>query len=128
MTELPPIILIIEDSALIRATAREALLGAGFRVNEEENGKDGLARALRTHPNLIMLDIMMPVMDGTTMLKLLREDKWGKDVPVIILSGSKNETLATELPEEKLDYLDKENWVIDQVVERVKLRLSGTKK
>lgn len=126
--EAPPTILIIEDSALIRATAREALLEAGFRVYEEENGKEGLARALRTHPNLIMLDLMMPVMDGMTMFKLLRKDEWGANVPVIILTGTKDETMASEHPEEKLDFLLKENWVVDQVVERVKLRLAEAAK
>jgi CheY-like chemotaxis protein len=126
--EAPPTILIIEDSALIRATAREALLTAGYRVYEEENGKDGLARALRTHPNLIMLDLMMPVMDGMTMFKLLRQDEWGATVPVIILTGTKDEKFAREHLAEKLDFLLKENWVVDQVVERVKLRLQETTK
>jgi len=121
--EHAPIILIIEDSALIRATARDALLLAGFRVYEENNGKEGLARALRMHPDLIMLDLMMPVMDGMTMLKLLRKDEWGANVPVIILTATKNETMASEHPNEKLDFLLKENWVVDEVVERVKLRL-----
>jgi CheY-like chemotaxis protein len=123
METSPPTILIIEDSAFIRAAARDALVEAGYRVYEEANGKEGLARALRTHPDLIMLDLMMPVMDGMTMFKLLRKDEWGAHVPVIILTGTKDETLEGEHPEEKLDFLLKENWVVDQVVERVKLRL-----
>ncbi len=126
--EAPPNILIIEDSALIRATAREALLTAGYRVCEEENGKDGLSRALRVHPNLIMLDLIMPVMDGMTMFKLLREDEWGATVPVIILTGSKDEKFVAEHTEEKLDFLLKDKWIIDEVVERVTLRLTQSLK
>lgn len=118
-------ILIIEDSRLIRAVARDALETAGFRVNEAADGKEGLERALRAHPALIMLDLNMPVMDGLTMLKLLRKDEWGAHVPVIILTGSmKDDKLSSWFETEQLDVLLKDDWVMEDVVGRVKKRLS----
>jgi CheY-like chemotaxis protein len=51
------------------------------------NGKDGLALALREKPDLILLDISMPVMDGQTMLTELRKDEWGKRAKVIFLTN-----------------------------------------
>ena len=58
-----------------------------FSVLQATNGEEGLTVALRDHPNLILLDIIIPVMDGMTMLRKLREDAWGKDVPVILLTN-----------------------------------------
>lgn len=114
-------ILIIEDSALLRAVVRDALEGEGFRVNEAPDGKEGLAVALAEHPHLIMLDLMMPVMGGIEMHGLLRQDAWGSTVPVIILTGTKDEKIGPVLSTDPyLDFLLKENWMMDEVVMKVK--------
>ena len=116
-------ILIIEDSPLLRAVLRDTLESAGFTINEAENGKIGLETATRDHPDLIMLDLMMPVMDGMTMFKLLREDAWGKSVPVIMLTGTSEDKMTSWVNGEQLDFLMKENWMMDEVTTRVKKRL-----
>ena len=116
-------ILIIEDSPLLRAVLRDTLESAGFTINEAENGKIGLETATRDHPDLIMLDLMMPVMDGMTMFKLLREDAWGKSVPVIMLTGTSEDKMTSWVNGEQLDFLMKENWMMDEVTIRVKKRL-----
>ncbi len=118
-------ILIIEDSALLRSVASDALKEAGFHVIEASDGKEGLERAKRAHPALILLDLMMPVMDGVTMLKELRRDEWGKHVPVIILTATADDKISSWLDGEQLDFLLKDEWLIDEVVARVKSRLSG---
>jgi DNA-binding response OmpR family regulator len=119
----PPLILIIEDSELLRMAIRGTLENARFRVKDASDGEAGLAMALREHPDLIMLDLLMPVMDGMTMFKLLRKDKWGAHVPVIILTAIKDDKIASWLKDEQLDFLLKENWMIDEVVTHVKKAL-----
>lgn len=116
-------ILIVEDSALLRAVVKESLETAGFRTIEAEDGKIGLEKALSEHPSLIMLDLMMPVMDGLTMFKLLRKDEWGAHVPVVMLTGTDKEKVTSWVDGEEIDFLMKENWMMDEVVSRVKAKL-----
>ena len=80
-------VLIIEDDLALLNTLRDTLTKENFEVLKAENGEQGLTVALREHPDLILLDIIMPVMDGLTMLRNLRGDAWGKDVKVILLSN-----------------------------------------
>jgi CheY-like chemotaxis protein len=81
-------ILVVEDESVLRKSLVSALEDAKFKVLEAENGKKGLEIALKNKPDLILLDLLMPVMDGWTMLKHLRKDKWGKNVFVFILTNS----------------------------------------
>lgn len=123
----PPLrILIIEDSLLLRTVLRDTLEVAHFHIDEAQDGKEGLDMALRDHPDLIMLDLHMPVMDGITMYNLLRKDEWGKHVPVIILTATKDDKIASWLGSEHLDFLLKENWMMDEVVLHVKKALNIT--
>lgn len=120
----PQTILIIEDSTLLRAVAHDAMEGAGYRVIDAENGKIGLERALKEHPDLIMLDLVMPVMDGVTMYGLLRKDPWGKGVYVVVLTGVKDAEISETMKNDpNLSYLSKEHWMMDDVVEKIKNEL-----
>ena len=94
---------------------------------EAKNGKVGLEVALRKRPDLILLDIVMPVMDGITMLRLLRANNdWGKTVPVILLTNlspadeQRNQAIAELDP---AYYLIKSDWKINDVVAKVRERL-----
>ncbi len=81
-------ILIVEDEVIISKTYAEELRYEGFVVFTETNGKDGLKTALSKRPDLILLDILMPVMDGLTMMdKLRKKDAYGKKVPIVLLSN-----------------------------------------
>lgn len=81
-------ILVVEDERSERFALRTKLSKEGYDVLEAKNGKDGLKIAAQKHPDLILLDIVMPIMDGMTMLKELRADSdWGKVVPVIIITN-----------------------------------------
>lgn len=91
---------------------------------EAKNGEEGLEVALREHPDLILLDIIMPVMDGMTMLARLREDLWGKDAKVIMLTNlSDNEKVAETIAHGTYDYLVKSDWKLEDVVKKVRERL-----
>ena len=66
-------ILIVEDEMIINKMYAEELRSQGFLVLTATNGGEGLELALREKPNLILLDILMPIMDGLTMMSKLRE-------------------------------------------------------
>jgi len=117
-------ILIVEDSLLLRSVTKDALLEAGFIVIEAGGGKEGLDVAKSEHPDLILLDLIMPGMDGMEMYQLLREDAWGADVPVIMLSATKDEKITTWLDAHKLDFFLKDNWMMEEVVLRIRTRLA----
>ena len=80
-------ILTVDDSRTIRMILRRAFKGHDCTFVEASNGEEGLAAAAREKPDLIILDITMPVMDGATMLAKLRGDPELKDTPVIMLTA-----------------------------------------
>ncbi len=119
-------ILIVEDEDSLRKALAEKFLAEKFEVLEAVNGEDGLASVEKNNPDLILLDIIMPIMDGMTMLKELRKTKFGKDVPVIILTNSNNDdSLSESLASGAYDFLIKSNWKIQEVVDKVKERLGA---
>lgn len=119
-------ILIIEDDAIMLSTLTDNLTAEGFEIIKAGDGKEGLATALREHPDLILLDILLPVMDGITMLKKLREDVWGKDAKVIMLTNlSDNENVAEAMAYGSYDYLVKSCWKIEDLIAKVREKLKG---
>ena len=62
---------------------------------EAKNGVEGLALALKEHPDLILLDIVMPELDGMAVLSRLREDRWGKNARVLILTNLEGDAEKT---------------------------------
>ena len=80
-------ILVIEDNNEIRENTAEILQLAGYRTFTAENGKTGVETALREHIDLIVCDIMMPVLDGYGVLHLLNKNDSTKNIPFIFLSA-----------------------------------------
>lgn len=80
-------VLVIEDEKSLRDAIVEILITKNITPLTAKNGKEGLDMALAKHPDLILLDIVMPEMDGITALKKIREDEWGAGVPIIILTN-----------------------------------------
>ena len=80
-------ILVVEDEADVRAHICAYLQREGFPICEAENGAQALDRVAETRPGLILLDLMMPEMDGFTFLRLLRERPDWRDVPVVVLTA-----------------------------------------
>jgi len=120
-------VLIVEDDKSLRNALVEVIQQDHILTLEAENGKDGLKIALEKHPDLILLDLLLPIMDGMTALKKIREDSWGKDVPVIILTNvsATEETLVKDMVSYRpLSYLVKADWKIHDVEKMVKDVLS----
>jgi two-component system, OmpR family, KDP operon response regulator KdpE len=100
-----PLILVVEDDGAIRDFLHTALTNSGFRLMEALTGDEALASAGRTPPDLVILDLGLPDMDGQIVLEKLRE--WLK-APIIILSARNQETQkVTALDSGADDYLTK---------------------
>jgi len=84
-------VLSIEDDAGIGQFLQAVLSANGFLVDVAPDGKEGLARARRSQPDLIILDLLMPYKTGFEVLKELRDDPATRTVPVIILSSNNRE-------------------------------------
>jgi two-component system KDP operon response regulator KdpE len=84
----PPVVLVIDDEVQIRRLLRVTLESGGYRVFEAATGQDGLVEAAQRHPDVIVLDLGLPDMDGADVLKRLRE--WSQ-APVLVLSVREGE-------------------------------------
>ncbi|HTA29084.1 MAG TPA: response regulator, partial [Candidatus Cybelea sp.] len=83
-----PIVLIIDDEIQIRRLLRVSLEGNGYRVIEAASGQEGLVEAAQRRPDIVVLDLGLPDMDGLTVLQRLRE--WS-EAPVLVLSVREGE-------------------------------------
>lgn len=120
------IILITEDEKSLRNALHDKLIKAGLNVLEAKDGVEGLEISLNEHPDLILLDIAMPKLDGMSMLRELRKDSWGKTVPVIIMTNlpSEDEKRNKDITElEPTYYLIKTDKSAGEIIEKIKERL-----
>lgn len=121
-------ILLVEDEEIIRKAYADELRDEGFSLLIASNGRDGLELALREKPDLILLDILMPIMDGLTMMEKLREKGlYGKSVPIILLtnlSASEEKIMKAVTKNGPAYYLVKSDWDLSQVMEKIKERLA----
>ncbi len=114
-------ILIVEDDELVARMYQQAFSASGLEVEAAVNGREGLRKAEASTPDLILLDIMMPEMNGLEVLTALKQNEDLKAVPVIMLtnlSGTQDAQKAKELG--ALDYLVKSALKPREVVEKVK--------
>jgi len=85
--DLAPLVLVVEDYDDARAMYCAWLAIDGCRVAEAANGRDAVERARHLAPDVIVMDLSLPVMDGRAALAALREDSRTRSVPVVVLSG-----------------------------------------
>ncbi len=125
MANQPNKILVVEDEVALLKVLKLKLKSAGFNVITAWNGEDGLEMALREKPDLILLDIIMPKMDGLTMLRKIRETEYGKTVKAIVLTNlSDSSSVEKSTQAGAFDYLVKTNWQLDEVAGKVKAALN----
>ena len=82
-----PMILIVDDEPSVVEVVRELLADDGYRFTEAENGITGVEKAVSEHPDLIILDIKMPEMNGYEVVGRLKQDMRTKDIPIILMSA-----------------------------------------
>ncbi len=82
------LILIVEDNDKNRKLVRDVLLFKGYRLAEAETGEEGVRLAHELHPDLILMDIQLPGIDGATALRQLREDPATRMIPALAVTAS----------------------------------------
>lgn len=114
-------ILIIEDDSQLRAALADKFSGEGFNVMQAASGAEGLPIALSEHPDLVLLDVMMPKVDGLTLLKQMRQDAWGKSAVVLVLTNSDDfGTVLKTMQEHVSVYLSKSESSLEKIVSESK--------
>lgn len=117
-------ILIVEDEKPLRQALVDKFTREGFSILEAKDGEEGLRAAQDKHPALILLDIIMPKMDGMTMLQELRRDDAAGKIPVIILTNLTDaKAVEKAVGQGVYDFLVKSDWRLEEVVAKVKKKL-----
>lgn len=118
-------ILVIDDEEqIIKALVRKLEQG-GFEVLTAADGKEGLQKALSEKPDLILLDLILPYLDGISLLDRIKNDARGKKIPVLVLSNLDDANKVKESRRQGIsDYLVKTAWTLDEILEKVKNTLS----
>lgn len=116
-------ILLIEDNISLSKMYMEKLHMHGFEVLGALDGEEGFNLALKHHPDLIVLDVIMPKMDGMTVMKKLRQDPWGRSVPIILLTNVRpdaDKTIQAVVKDHPAYYLLKDVITPESMVDKVK--------
>jgi DNA-binding response OmpR family regulator len=120
-------IAVIEDEAVMSQALTEELEDADFEVIRAFDGREGLQMILKEEPDLILLDIVMPEMDGMTMMETLRKSgEFGNHVPIILLTNLNvdDKIMGDIARNEPAYYLVKADYTLADVVQKVKDCLS----
>lgn len=114
-------IAVVEDEPFIQEMYKLKLELSGYKAVTASNGVEGLEIAERNKPDLILLDIKMPVMSGDEMLAKLRETDWGADIPVIILTNISRDEAPHNLRFLNVKkYIVKAHYTPTQVIHEIK--------
>ncbi len=114
-------ILLIEDEPGQVLAISSALSSAGYEIVSADDGKEGLAKAKTENPDLILLDIVLPKMDGVAVLKELKKNPQTKEIPVIILTNlATGETMRETMEAGSSDYLVKTDYTLEELVGKIK--------
>jgi DNA-binding response OmpR family regulator len=100
-------ILLVEDSRSVRLENERALGHAGYEVISAPDGEDALRQAREQHPDLILLDLMLPKINGFDVLLQLKRDPATAEIPVVVLSGLSDKNRQKLIDAGADDYLEK---------------------
>jgi len=116
----PATILLAEDDRILRKAGEATLKKRGYTVIAAVDGEDALAKAREHRPDLILLDVIMPKLQGFEVLASLKDDAATRDIPVIMLSNLQDDAdVRRALEGGALDYLVKSNVPLEVLAARV---------
>jgi len=114
-------VLLVEDDVFLSQIYQKKFEMEGFKVSTSDNGEKGLADAKKKKPDIILLDILLPKMDGFLVLDKLKADPEVKNIPVILLTNlGQKEDVDKGLEAGAADYLIKAHFKPSEVVEKVR--------
>ena len=115
------ILLIVDDEDIVYKALSTQFNQEEVEIISTKDGVQGLEAATSHHPDIILLDLVMPKMDGITMLSKLRQDEWGKTAKVIVLSNIGDTDKVKEAQDHDVfEYLIKANLDVFDVVKKIK--------
>ncbi|MBN2094202.1 MAG: response regulator [Candidatus Zambryskibacteria bacterium] len=113
-------VLIIDDDSNLRKVLVDKLSLSGFKVVGAGDGEEGLNKALEIHPDIILLDILMPKMDGWAVLGSLRSDEWGKNAKIIMLTAVEDaKAVAKAVEDGSFSYIIKTENSMNEMIEKI---------
>jgi DNA-binding response OmpR family regulator len=119
-----PLVLVVEDDVFLANVHKKKLTKEGFEVAMAGNGEEGLAFAQKSKPDIILLDLIMPVKDGFQTLKELKENPELKDIKVIVLSNLSQEDDKQRIMDMgAVDYIVKANISFREIINQIKRHL-----
>ena len=114
-------ILVIEDDQFFMELVAKELATGGFGVVQAPDGKRGLEKVRQSNPDLILLDLLLPDIDGFEVLSTVKQDSGTSNIPVIILSNlSSKEDIERGLKLGASDYLIKSQFSLPEVIDKIK--------
>jgi DNA-binding response OmpR family regulator len=118
-------ILVVDDTALAREAVAKLLEYEGFKVLRAEHGRDAWAMMYDHTPDLVLLDLMMPEMDGVTLLRMIRRSNRWENLPVVVLTGASDDLkLIQRARELKIqDLVPKATFGFDDLLIRLRAHL-----
>ena len=116
------LLLVVEDDTQMMRLLKETLASEGFSVIETRSAEEALLHATSEHPDLMVLDLMLPGLDGMDFLDNVRKAAWGKHLPVVILTNvSPDDKIMTGVArDEPAFYLIKANTSMAELVSKIK--------
>lgn len=113
-------ILIVEDDRALVTVLRDELGGHGFSASVAGDGEEALKKMRASQPDLVLLDLVMPVMDGFSVLEEMRGDDGLRDIPVVVLSNlGEDDDIKRALKLGALDYFVKAQHPIKEIAEKI---------
>ena len=120
------VILLVEDDEFIRSLLGDKFRTQGYEVFDAKDGKEGLEKLKKEKPDIVLLDLLMPVMDGFETLKQMRSMKEFASTPVIVLSNvDQKQDVDRAMELGATDYLIKVYNTPEEIVEKVKKTISS---
>ena len=117
-------ILIIEDDKFLRELIAQKLYKENFEVSEAVDGEEGIEKIKSEKPDLILLDLILPGIDGFEVLSRMRDDPTVNSIPVIILSNlGQKEDVERGMKLGAVDYLIKAHFTPGEIVDKIKAAL-----
>lgn len=114
-------VLIVEDDIFLSGIYQKKFEMEGYKVSTADNGEKGLTDAKKKKPAVILLDILLPKLDGFAVLEKLKSDPATKDIPVILLTNlGQKDDVEKGLEAGAVDYLIKAHFKPSEIVEKVK--------
>lgn len=118
---MPNNILIVEDDKFLRELIAQKLSKEGFNISEAVDGEEGIKKIKEEKPQLVLLDLILPGIDGFEVLSRMKEDPIISSTPVIILSNlGQKEDVEKGLKLGAVDYLIKAHFTPGEIIEKIR--------